>query len=195
MISSKRKPGLIESDRGKEFYNNIYQDFLNKNNIKIYSRITYLGAVFAERFIKSIRNLLERPVFEQGEANWIDVLHRTTKQYNNRIQSSTELTPIHASSRKNKGYVYQNVPDKRKKVSSKIQVNNLVRTTDLKKKLSKSDSTIWSYKLYKSTKIIIDTILSYRFDNLPERYNESLLKKTNVTMKEIRDVMKKINIT
>ena len=38
IIYSKRKPNLIESDRGKEFYNNIYQDFLNKNIIKLYSR-------------------------------------------------------------------------------------------------------------------------------------------------------------
>ena len=36
LINSKRKPNLIESDRGKEFYNNIFQDFLNKNNIKLY---------------------------------------------------------------------------------------------------------------------------------------------------------------
>ena len=28
-ISSKRKPILIESDRGKKFCNNIFQDFLN----------------------------------------------------------------------------------------------------------------------------------------------------------------------
>ena len=27
LITSKRKPGLIETDRGKEFYNNIFQDF------------------------------------------------------------------------------------------------------------------------------------------------------------------------
>ena len=38
LISSERKPNLIESDRGKEFYNNLFQDFLNKNNIKLYSR-------------------------------------------------------------------------------------------------------------------------------------------------------------
>ena len=37
-ISSKRKPNLIESDRGRESYNNIFQDFLNKNNIKLSSR-------------------------------------------------------------------------------------------------------------------------------------------------------------
>ena len=30
IISSKRKPSLIESDRGKEFYNNIFQDLLKK---------------------------------------------------------------------------------------------------------------------------------------------------------------------
>ena len=30
LISSKRKPNLIESDRGRKFYNNIFQDFLKK---------------------------------------------------------------------------------------------------------------------------------------------------------------------
>ena len=38
LLSSKRKPNLIESDRGKEFYNSIFQEFLNQNNIKLYSR-------------------------------------------------------------------------------------------------------------------------------------------------------------
>ena len=36
LINSKRKRNLIETARGKEFYNNIFQDFLNKNNIKLY---------------------------------------------------------------------------------------------------------------------------------------------------------------
>ena len=56
LLSSKRKPNLIESDRGNEFYNKVFQDLLDNNNIKLYSRNTYLGAVFAERFNKSIRN-------------------------------------------------------------------------------------------------------------------------------------------
>ena len=80
LISSKRKPNLIESDRGKEFYNNIFQDFLNKNDIKHYSRNTSVGAVFAERFNRTIRDLLKKPVFEKGNANWIDVLPTITKQ-------------------------------------------------------------------------------------------------------------------
>ena len=59
LISSERKPGLIETDRGQKFYNNVFQDFLNKNNIKICSRITDLGAGFAERFIRTIRDFLK----------------------------------------------------------------------------------------------------------------------------------------
>ena len=80
LISSKRKPNLIKSDRGKQFYNNVFPDFLNKNNIKIYSRNSSFGAVFAERFIKNLKNLLKKPVSEKGDRNWIDVLPTITKQ-------------------------------------------------------------------------------------------------------------------
>ena len=194
LISSKRKPNLIETDRGKEFYNNIFQDFLNKNNIKLYSRNSSYGAVFAERFNRTIRDLLKRPVFEKGDGNWIDVLPKITKQYNNRIHSSTKLTPIQASLKTNEGFVYKNLLDKPKKVKPKFQINDIVRTADLKKTFSKGDTTNWSYKLYKITEIINDTIPSYKIDNLPERYNESLLKKTDLTLKENNSVMKKLKI-
>ena len=194
IISSKRKTNLIEIDRGKEFYNNIFQDFLNKNDIKLYSRNSSYGAVFAERFNRTIRDLLKKIVFEQGDAKWIDVLQTITKQYNNKTHSSTKLTPTQASLKKNEGYVYKNLFDKRKKVKPKYEIGDLVRTADLKKTFSKGDTTNWSYKMYKITEIINDTISSYKIDNLSERYNESLLKKTNLTMKENNSVMKKLKI-
>ena len=194
LISSKRKPNLIESDRGKEFHNNIFQDFLNKNDIKLYSRNSSYGAVFAERFNRTIRDLLKKIVFENGDGNWIDILSTITKQYNNRIHSSTKLTPIQASLKKNEGYVYKNLLDKRKKVKPKYEIGDLVRTADLKKTFSKGDTTNWSYKLYKITEIVNDTIPSYKINNLPERYNESLLKKTNLTLKENNSVMKKLRL-
>ena len=194
LINSKRKPNLIETDRGKEFYNNIFQDFLNKNDIKLYSRNTSVGAVFAERFNRTIRDLLKKIVFENGDGNWIDILQTISKQYNNRIHSSTKLTPIQASLKKNEGYVYKNLLDKRKKVKPKYEIGDLVRTADLKKTFSKGDTTNWSYKLYTITEIINDTIPSYKIDNLSERYNESLLKKIELSFKQNKDVMKALNL-
>ena len=151
IISSTRKPKLIETDRGKEFYNNIFQGFLNYNNFKLYSGKTYVGGVFAERFNRTIRDLLKKIVFEQGDAKWIDILPTITKQYTSRIHSYFKLTPIQASLEKNEGFVYNNLLDKRKKTKRKFQVNDLMRTADLKKTFSKGDTTNWSYKVYQIT--------------------------------------------
>ena len=85
----------------------------------------------------------------------------------------TKLTPIQASLKKNEGYVYKNLLDKRKKVTPKFQINDLVRVADIKRTFSKGDTTNWSYKLYKGTEINNDTIPSYKIDNLSERYTES----------------------
>ena len=85
--------------------------------------------------------------------------------------------------------------DKRKKVKPKFQINYLVGTAGLKETFSKGDTTNWSYKLYKITEIINDTIASYRLQDLKERFIESLLKKTELTMKEYDGVMKKLKNT
>ena len=194
LISSKRKPNLIETDRGKEFYNNLSQDFLNKNNINLFSRNSSYGAVFAERFNRTKRDLLKKIVFEQGDAKWIDILPTITKQYNNKVHSSTKLTPIQASLKKNEGFVYKNLIGKRNKIIPKFKINDLFRTANLKKRFSKGDTTKWSYRLYKITETVNDTIPSYKINNLPERYNESLLKKTKLTLKENISVLKKLRL-
>ena len=51
MINSKRKPNLIQSDRGKEFYNKVFQDFLNEIIIKLYSRNSSIGSVLLKTLI------------------------------------------------------------------------------------------------------------------------------------------------
>ena len=141
LISSKGKLYLIESERGKKFHNKIFQDLLIKNNIKLYSRNSSYGAVFAERNNRTIRDLLKKVVFEQSDAKWIDVLSKITKQYNNRLHSSTLLTPIQTGLKKNEGYVYKNLLDKRKKIKPKYEIGDLIRTADLKKAFSKGDTT------------------------------------------------------
>ena len=71
-----------------------------------------------------------------------------TQQYNNRIRSSTKLSPLQASLKKNEGYVYKNLLDKRKKINLKFQMNELVRAADLGKTFSKGDLTNWSHKMF-----------------------------------------------
>ena len=115
VLYNPKTPDLAETDRDRGLYCDIFQVFWKNNTNKMYSRSTSLGVVFAERFNHTIRHLPKEPVFEQGDGNWIDILPAITKQYKNRVQISTKLTPIQSSFKKNEGYVYKNLIDKRKK--------------------------------------------------------------------------------
>ena len=75
----------------------------------------------------------------------------------------------------------------------KYEIQHLVRVADLRKTFSKRDTTNWSYKLYEITETVNDTIPSYRIDDLPEIYNEALLKKNKVNIERERWCLEKIN--
>ena len=97
LSTSKRKPNKLESDRGSEFYNSIFQNLLKSKNIQHYSRFTDKGPSIAERVIRTVRNFLKKPVFEKGKADWLSELPSVVKKYNNTIHHSKKMKPIGAS--------------------------------------------------------------------------------------------------
>ena len=194
ITTSKRKPLKLESDRGTEFYNSIFQNLLKTKNIQHYSRFTDKGPSIAERVIRTVRNLLKKPVFEKGKADWLSELPSVIKQYNNTIHHSTKMTPNQASKKVNEKEVFSNLRDDRVKRQPKFKLGDLVRTADIKKVFSKGDSTNWSYKLYTITEVIHETIPSYRIEYLPERYNENLLLPAKLSLEKNNQVMKKLNL-
>ena len=79
------------------------------------------------------------------------------------------------------------------KMKWKLNVGDSIRTADKKKFFfSKGDTTNWSHKLSTLTEIVSDTIPSYHINKLRESDNETLLKKSELTMDKNRKVMKKI---
>ena len=70
----------------------------------------------------------------------------------------------------------------------------MVRNSDIKKVLSKGDSTSYSYILYTITEVIHDTIPTYRIDYLPERYKENLLQQTKLSLEQNNKVKKEVNL-
>ena len=194
LTQSKRKPLKIELDRGSEFFNSTFQNFLKSKNIQHYSRFTDKGPSIPERVIRTVRNLLKKPVFEKGNADWISELPSVIRKYNNTIHHSIEMTPKQASKKANEKVVYSNLQDKRKILNPKYKLGQLVRVSDIRRVFSKGDSTNYSYILYTITEIIHDTIPSYRINYLPERYNENLLLHTKLSLDENDQVMKKLNL-
>ena len=103
------------------------------------------------------------------------------------------MTPIQASKKANEKEVYSNLKDNIEVRKPKFNLGKLVRTADIKGVFSEGGSTNYSYKIYTITELIHDTTPSYRYDNLPEKYNESLLLLTKLSLEENNQVMKKLN--
>ena len=139
-------------------------------------------------------NLMKKPVFEKGYANWFSELLSVIKQYNNTIHSSLKMTLIQASKKSNEKIVYSNLKDDRVKQKPKFKLGLLIRTADFKRVFSKGDSTNYSYKLYTIIEFIHNTIPSYRINYLPERYNQNLLLPTKLSLEENNKVMKELNL-
>ena len=194
LTKSKRSPLKIESDRGAEFYKNIFESFLKTKNIHHYSRFTDKGPIVGERVIRTVRNLLKKLAFEKGKADWLSELALVIKKYNNTIHNSTKMTPIQASKKSNEKLVSENLKDNREIQKPNFHLGQLVRTADIKRGFSKGDSTNWSYELHTINEVIHDTIPSYRIDFSPERYNENLLLSTKLSLEENNKVMK-VNLT
>ena len=71
---SKRSTLKLESNRGKERYNSIFQSFLKSKNLHHFSSFTDKSRSIAERVIRTIRSLLKKPVFLKRNASSINKL-------------------------------------------------------------------------------------------------------------------------
>ena len=87
-----------------------------------------------------------------------------------------------------------NFQEKRQKHERKYELGDVVLTADFDKVFNEVDITKLSYKLYTITQIIHDTFPSHRINSLSTRYNESLLRLQKLTLEEINQVRKKVNL-
>ena len=97
LTTSKRKSLKMESDRGTEFYINLFQNFLKIKYIQHCSRFTDKGPSIAERVLRTIRNLLKKPIFLAGNADWLSEPPSVVEKYKNTVHNSIKITPNQAS--------------------------------------------------------------------------------------------------
>ena len=100
---------------------------MEARNIHHCSRFTDKGPSIAERVMRTLRNLLKKPLFLAGNADWLSELPSGIKHYNNTIHNSTKMTPTEASKKTNEKLVYANLQDQRVKQPPKYKLGQLVR--------------------------------------------------------------------
>ena len=101
ILSEGRKPEKLWVDRGSEFYNKTFKSLLKEygtgkaaSGIELYSTYSDLQAVFIERFNRTILHIIIKPMFINGDGNWLNILNDAVITYNNNIHSTINVTPF-----------------------------------------------------------------------------------------------------
>ena len=193
-IFEERKPEKLWTDKGKEFY-----DKNVKKLIEIYSTENEEKSSIVERWIRTMKEKMWKYFTDKNTYRYIDILPKLVKDYNNTVHSSTKLTPVEASKKKNELNVWRNLyPDRLKihDLTPKFSVGDEVRISKKKKTFEKGYTTRWTEEIFTITKIQNTNPITYKVADLQGEeidgsFYEPELQKTEQQVFRIENVIKK----
>ena len=150
VLGEGRKPEKLWVDRGSEFYNQTFKSLLKEYGTEMYSTYSDLKAVFIERFNRTLLHIINKPMFINGDGNWVKILNDAVISYINNIHSTVNMTPVDAS----------NTPDKVrysfnfKNTKPKLKVGDYVRNADKRNIFSKGYISNWNRELFKVNEVL-----------------------------------------
>ena len=149
--SESGKPEKLWVDRGSEFYNKTFKPILKEYETELYSTHSDLNAVFIEeRFNRTLLHIIKKPMFINGEGNWVKIINDAAKTNNNKIHSPFNMTPNYTFSSK------INKP--------KLKVGDYVRNTDKRNTFSKGYTSNWNRELLKVNEVLKTQPPTYKID-------------------------------
>ena len=144
-----KTPRNLWVDEGKEFYNSEVKGYCKNNNINMYHTYSGLKSVYAERFNKTLRDLIFEYLHSNNKNKFIDELPKIIEEYNNRFHKSIQQTPydvyVKGKMPKNKIYMEHEEPN--------FEIGQYVRKVVVKKLFEKGYTAKWSEDIYIINKI------------------------------------------
>ena len=145
---SKRKPNKIWVDKGSEFYNISFKKWLQDNNTVMYSTNNERKSVIAERFIRTLKNKIDKYMTSISKNVYIDKLDDIVREYDNSYHTLIKMKPIDV-----KDNTYINFEKKVIDKNPKFKVVGLVRTSKYKNIFTKGYMPNWSEEIFIIKKI------------------------------------------
>ena len=90
----ERKPNKTWFDKGSEFYNNSFKNWLKDNDIEMYSIHNEGKSVVAERYIRTLKNKIYKYMTTISKNVCIDKLDIIVNEYNNTYHRTIKMKPV-----------------------------------------------------------------------------------------------------
>lgn len=158
-LARGRYPKNLQTDMGKEFYNNGFSNVIKKYNINHYSTYSTKKASIVERFIRTLKNKLYKEFNLKGNYKWADgTLDCKMYEYNHTFHRTIGAPPytINQNNRERvlQRYIKAQIKDSKKILKCKrFQVGDYVRISKYKSCFAKGYTPNWSSEIFKIIKV------------------------------------------
>ena len=165
----KRKPEYLWVDKGSEFYNKTFKEWLLQNDIELYSTFNEGKAVVIERLNRTLKSRMYKQFAIQNNTIWYNIIDKLVDEYNETKHGSIRLTPVEASKKKNQGTVYFNLYGdiEALKQKPKFKIGDEVRISKYKRKVfDKGYTPNWTEEVFTVDKIQYTNPITYKLKDL-----------------------------
>ena len=97
ILKEGRKPLRLQTDKGSEFYNKSFQDYLAQQKITHFNTQSDTKASVVERFNKTLKQRLYRALTANATLKYLDFLPDLVKGYNASVHNATGVAPKNVS--------------------------------------------------------------------------------------------------
>ena len=146
-------------DKGSEFYNNSFTNWIKDNNIEMYSIHNEGKSVVAERFIRTLKTKIYKYMVSKNV--YINKLDDILGEYNNTYYRTIKMKPVDV---KDNTYIdfFKKVNDK----DPKFKVGDHVRISKYKNIFGKGYTPNWSEDVFVIKKVKNTVPWTYIIDDL-----------------------------
>jgi hypothetical protein len=190
-----RIPKKLYTDNGTEFYNKIFQNFLDDNEIEIYSTFNQPDErsqgpshnPVIERFNRTLKTLMWKEFTIQGNQKWLEILPIIVEKYNNKIHRTIGMSPEEASNHPEiiQEKVNTNNSENDNMIDKiKFKIGDRVRIFKWKSKFEKGFTYKWSKEIFVVSKIhktkpVVYSIIDLKGEKISGRFYTSELQKSS----------------
>ena len=164
---SGTSPEFMWSDAGTEYYNHNVHSLLTRHNVKLYSTYNTIKASIAERFIRTLRTLIEREYILTDSTVWYKCLPRLIHEYNTRKHRTIKMSPLQALEPENEAAVYATqFQGSTGGTRPAFYIGQRVRTSLNKKLFEKGSTQNWTEEIFRISDIIPGQPTTYQLEDL-----------------------------
>ena len=141
-------PQYICTDEGGEYYNAKCQQLFENNGTKHYSIRGPHKAAIAERFIRTLKERLEKFFYSTKSYRWLDILQDFINNYNNTIHTKLSLAPNQVNEANRQEIFKRLYPSIKSNLKPRLAKGDRVRILKEKTFFEKGYTRNWSEEIY-----------------------------------------------